>query len=86
MAPLGFIGLGAMGSRMCRRLLDAGHVVVGYNRTAAKAGPLVALGMKLAPSPRQAAEAAEVIFSMVSDTEALEAVAHGELQGVRVRE
>jgi 3-hydroxyisobutyrate dehydrogenase len=77
MATLGFIGLGAMGGRMAKRLLDAGHAVVGYNRTASKAAPLVAAGLKLAPSPRQAAEAGEVLFSMVSDTEALEAIAQG---------
>ena len=77
MATLGFIGLGAMGSRMTRRLLDAGYPVVGYNRTAAKAAPLVAAGMTFAPSPRRTAEAADVTFSMVSNTEALDAVAHG---------
>jgi len=77
MATLGFIGLGAMGSRMARRLLDAGHPVVGYNRTARKAELLVASGMKLASSPRQVAEASDVVFSMVSNTEALEAIAHG---------
>jgi len=77
MAELGFIGLGAMGSRMARRLLDGGHVLVGYNRTVAKAAPLVAAGMKLASSPRQVAEASDVVFSMVSNTEALEAIAHG---------
>jgi 3-hydroxyisobutyrate dehydrogenase-like beta-hydroxyacid dehydrogenase len=77
MASLGFIGLGAMGSRMTRRLLDAGHAVVGYNRTPAKAAPLVARGMTLAPSPRQVAESVDVLFSMVSNTEALDAVAEG---------
>jgi 3-hydroxyisobutyrate dehydrogenase-like beta-hydroxyacid dehydrogenase len=85
-AVLGFIGLGAMGSRMARRLLDAGHAVVGYNRTAAKAAPLVTGGMKLASSPRQVAEAADVLFSMVTNTEALEAIARGDegvLAGVR---
>jgi len=76
-ATVGFIGLGAMGGRMAKRLLDAGHAVVGYNRTAAKAQPLVATGMTLAPSPRQVAEAAEVVFSMVTNTEALDAIAHG---------
>src|SRR5262245_50571915 len=86
MAILGFIGLGAMGSRMAKRLLDAGHPLVGYNRTAAKAAPLVAAGMKLALSPRQVAEAADVLFSMVTDTEALDAIAHGDegvLAGLR---
>jgi 3-hydroxyisobutyrate dehydrogenase-like beta-hydroxyacid dehydrogenase len=86
MATLGFIGLGAMGGRMARRLLDAGHPVVGFNRTRAKAADLVGAGLRLAPTPRQVAEAAEVVFSMVSDTEALEAVAHGDdgvLAGLR---
>jgi len=86
MAVLGFIGLGAMGSRMARRLLDAGHTVVGYNRTPQKAAPLVARGMKLAPTPRQVAESVDVLFSMVSNTEALDAIAHGEdgaLAGLR---
>ncbi len=77
MTTLGFIGLGVMGGRMTRRLLDAGHSVVGYNRTAAKAEPLVAAGMRAAASPRQTAEAAEIIFSMVTDTPALDAIAHG---------
>lgn len=88
MATLGFIGLGAMGGRMVKRLLDAGHAVVGYNRTAAKAQALVAAGMKFAASPRQTAEAAEVVFSMVTNTEALEAIAHGAdgvLAGLRPR-
>jgi len=74
---LGFVGLGAMGSRMARRLLDAGHAVVGYNRTAAKAASLVATGMTLATAPRQVAEAADIVFSMVTNTEALEAIARG---------
>lgn len=77
MTTLGFVGLGAMGSRMARRLLDAGHPLVGYNRTAAKAAPLVSAGMRLATSPRAVAEAADVIFTMVTDTAALEAVARG---------
>jgi 3-hydroxyisobutyrate dehydrogenase len=77
MATLGFIGLGVMGSRMTRRLLDAGYVVVGYNRTAAKAEPLIAAGMTLAASPRRVAEASDVIFSMVSNTDALQAIARG---------
>ena len=77
MTTLGFVGLGAMGSRMALRLLGAGHSLVGYNRTAAKAEPLVAAGMKLATSPRGVAEAADVVFSMVTDTGALAAIAHG---------
>jgi 3-hydroxyisobutyrate dehydrogenase-like beta-hydroxyacid dehydrogenase len=75
MATLGFVGLGAMGGRMVKRLLAAGHPVVGYNRTRAKAQPLEAAGMRLAASPGAVAEASDVVFSMVADTAALRAVA-----------
>jgi 3-hydroxyisobutyrate dehydrogenase-like beta-hydroxyacid dehydrogenase len=75
MATLGFVGLGAMGSRLARRLLDAGFTVVGYNRTAAKARPLVDAGMRLGGSPSAVAEASDVVFSMVTDNDALRAVA-----------
>ena len=77
MATLGFVGLGTMGSRMAQRLLDAGHTVVGYNRTRDKAKPLVDRGMRLADSPRAVSAATEVVFSMVTDPVALRAVALG---------
>ena len=76
-ATLGFVGLGVMGGRMAKRLLDAGHVVVGYNRTRAKAQWLIDAGLRPASSPRAAAEAADVVLSMVTDGAALEAVARG---------
>jgi 3-hydroxyisobutyrate dehydrogenase-like beta-hydroxyacid dehydrogenase len=63
-----------MGSRLARRLLAAGHAVVGYNRTADKARALAAAGMKLAPTPRAVAEAADAVFTMVTDNAALRAV------------
>jgi len=75
---LGFVGLGAMGSRLARRLLEAGYPVVGYNRTRDKAKPLVAAGLRTADSPRAVAEACDVIFSMVTDNAALRAVALGD--------
>lgn len=77
MAAVGFVGLGVMGGRIARRLLRAGHTVTGYNRTRAKAEWLVAEGMRLAASPRAAAEASEVTFSMVTGTAALAAVTEG---------
>ena len=77
MASIGFVGLGAMGGRIAKRLLDAGHPVTGYNRTAAKAQWLVGAGLRLAPSPRAVAEAAEVTFTMVTDTSALRAITEG---------
>ncbi len=76
-SALGFVGLGAMGGRMAKRLLDAGYPVVGYNRTPARARWLVDAGMQAAASPRAAAEAADVLFSMVADTQALHAVTGG---------
>ena len=66
-----------MGSRMVQRLLAAGHTVTGYNRTKSKAQWLLDAGMKWADTPRAAAEAGEIVFSMVTNTEALEAVARG---------
>lgn len=77
MANLGFVGLGVMGSRMVKRLLDAGHTVTGYNRTKSKAQWLLDAGMKWADTPRAVAQTAEITFSMVTNTEALKAIALG---------
>ena len=77
MTTLGFVGLGEMGGRMVKRLLDAGRTVVGYNRTRSKATWLIEAGMRWADTPRAVAEAADVIFTMVRDTEALRAVTEG---------
>ena len=77
MARLGYIGLGTMGGRVTKRLLDAGHTVTGYNRTKAKAEWLLDAGMRLAETPRQVAESADVIFSMVTNTAALQGVTDG---------
>jgi 3-hydroxyisobutyrate dehydrogenase-like beta-hydroxyacid dehydrogenase len=78
MANLGFVGLGTMGSRVAKRLLDAGHTVTGYNRTKSKAQWLLDAGMKWADSPRAVAQASEIVFSMVTNTAALHAIALGE--------
>ena len=77
MANLGFIGLGTMGGKMVRRLLNAGHTVTGYNRTKSRADWLLDMGMLWGETPRQVAEAADVTFTMVSNTQALEAVTGG---------
>jgi 3-hydroxyisobutyrate dehydrogenase-like beta-hydroxyacid dehydrogenase len=76
-ANVGFVGLGVMGGGVTRRLLAAGHTVSGYNRSRDKAAPLVALGLDLKDSPREVAEAADVVFSMVTNVAALEAVTQG---------
>lgn len=74
---LGFVGLGVMGSRMAKRLLDAGYQVTGYNRTPSKVQWLVDAGMRWASSPRAVAEVSDVVFTMVTDTTALQAVTGG---------
>jgi 3-hydroxyisobutyrate dehydrogenase-like beta-hydroxyacid dehydrogenase len=77
LAELGFVGLGAMGGTVAKRLLDGGHTVYGWNRTPEKAQWLVDQGMILAGSPRDVAERSEVVFAMVTDTKALDAVTRG---------
>ena len=77
MANLGFVGLGAMGGRVTKRLLDAGHTVTGYNRTKSKAQWLLDLGMRWGETPRAVAESADVIFTMVTNTGALHEVVDG---------
>jgi len=62
-----FIGLGRMGQVMARRLIDGGHEVGVYNRTAEKAKPLIEAGAKYMESIGAAARFGGVVFSMVSD-------------------
>jgi len=77
MANLGFVGLGVMGSEMVNRLLGKGHTVTGYNRTRSKAEWLIKKGMKWADSPGEVAVAADVTFSMVTNSAALGAIMNG---------
>ena len=74
---VGFLGLGAMGSGIARRLMDAGHPVVGWNRTRAKADDLVEGGMAWADTPRELAASVDVLFSMLTNTAAVTAAAEG---------
>jgi len=66
-----------MGSRMVKRLLDAGHAVTGYNRTRSKAEWLIESGMRWADTPRAVAESSDVVLTMVTDTAAMAAVTAG---------
>jgi 3-hydroxyisobutyrate dehydrogenase-like beta-hydroxyacid dehydrogenase len=71
---IGFIGLGLMGRPMALNLLKEGFPVVAWNRTLSKTTELVAAGAKAAASPREAAAAADVLITIVSDPPALESV------------
>jgi len=75
---IGFVGLGIMGSRIAKRLMDAGHTVIGWNRTKSKADELIKAGMAWADTPREVSEQGEVIIGMLYDSKAVEAVAEGE--------
>jgi len=74
---LGFVGLGAMGQLIVPRLIAAGHRVTGWNRSRDKAETLIAAGMAFADSPRAVAQACEIVFSIVTDANAVRAVALG---------
>ena len=78
MAELGYVGLGVMGSSVTRRLLEAGHTVHVWNRTREKAEPLLEVGAQWADSPREVAERAEIVFTMVTNTAAVRAVFEGD--------
>jgi 3-hydroxyisobutyrate dehydrogenase-like beta-hydroxyacid dehydrogenase len=83
---LGFVGLGAMGQLIVPRLMAAGHLVTGWNRSRDKADALIAAGMRWADSPRQVAAASEIVFSIVTDGAAVRNVAldaDGILAGLR---
>ena len=74
---LAWIGLGALGTPMAHNLLQAGHGLTVFNRTASGCEPLRAAGARVASSPAEAASAAEVLLVCVSDDRAAEAVLLG---------
>jgi 3-hydroxyisobutyrate dehydrogenase-like beta-hydroxyacid dehydrogenase len=75
---IGFVGLGAMGVLMVERLMAAGYTVTGWNRTKARGEALIKAGMRWADTPRAVAEQSEIVFSIVTDSKAVEMVALGE--------
>ncbi len=70
MAKIAFLGAGTMGQPIIKNLLRGGHAVTVYNRTQEKARPLQALGATLAATPKEAACAADVIFSSLTNDDA----------------
>ena len=83
---IGFAGLGAMGAGIVQRFLDAGYDVTGWNRTRSKADALVDAGMGWAETPRELASSVDVLFTMLTNTAAIEATADGDdgvLAGLR---
>ena len=83
---VGFLGMGMMGSRMARRLLDAGNRVTVYNRSPDKAQPLIKAGASLAATPRAVAEESDLtLYSLADDAAVRDVVlgAGGLLEGAR---
>src|SRR3982750_4600006 len=74
MARIAVLGLGIMGSGVAANLLRAGHTVRVYNRTGAKAEPLIKQGAAWASTPAEAAAQSEFVFSIVGDDSASRAV------------
>jgi 3-hydroxyisobutyrate dehydrogenase len=74
---IGFIGLGAMGQRIARRLLNSGFKLFAYDHTIIKTAELAAHGAIVAPSLRQLARKSEVIISCLSNDEAVLSVYQG---------
>jgi 3-hydroxyisobutyrate dehydrogenase-like beta-hydroxyacid dehydrogenase len=64
---IGFIGLGNLGTPIAENLLQKGHAIMVYNRTAAKAQPLVEKGAAIAQSVKEVAAASDIVFTIVSD-------------------
>jgi 3-hydroxyisobutyrate dehydrogenase len=83
---IGFVGLGIMGAPMAGRLLAAGHRLTVYNRTAERCAPLVAAGARAASTPAGAAEGADLVISIVTDSPDAKEVllgARGAAQGAK---
>jgi 3-hydroxyisobutyrate dehydrogenase-like beta-hydroxyacid dehydrogenase len=86
MANLGFIGLGAMGSRIAERLQRAGHSMTVYDRNAKRVEALAAKGAAAARTPAEVAARSEIVLSCVADDSAVEEVLlgrHGALEQAR---
>jgi 3-hydroxyisobutyrate dehydrogenase len=70
MSRIAVLGIGAMGSRIAQNLLKANYQVIVYSRSSDKARFLVEQGAVYSATPREAAEQAEIVISMVADNEA----------------
>ena len=77
MTTIAFIGLGAMGAPMADNLLSAGFTLRVFNRTPARAAPLIARGARHCSTPADAARGADFVVAMVADDEATREVMLG---------
>jgi 3-hydroxyisobutyrate dehydrogenase len=74
---IGVAGIGAMGAAVAARLLEVGHQVTVWNRSADKCKPLVAAGAKVAALPAELASVCEAVITLLTDGAAIDAVYNG---------
>ncbi|HEY4370794.1 MAG TPA: NAD(P)-dependent oxidoreductase [Burkholderiales bacterium] len=74
---IGLPGTGRMGAAIVRRLIDSGHQLTVWNRTADKLKPLIDAGAKAAASPKELAEKSEMVITILSNAEAIDALFEG---------
>jgi 3-hydroxyisobutyrate dehydrogenase len=74
---IGIAGLGSMGSMIAAHLIDLGHTLTVWNRTAAKTKPLADMGATVVGSPAEVAAASEAVITILTDAAAIEAMYHG---------
>jgi len=74
---VGVAGLGAMGANVAARLMEVGHQVTVWNRTAEKAKPLADAGARIAGSPAEVAAASEAVITLLTDGKAIDDVYNG---------
>jgi 3-hydroxyisobutyrate dehydrogenase-like beta-hydroxyacid dehydrogenase len=75
---IGFIGLGNLGTPIAMNLIDSGHALYVYNRTASKAAPLAAKGAIVCTNVALLAKECNIVFTIVSDDAALKNICEGE--------
>ncbi len=78
MAKIGWIGLGNMGAPICKSMMKAGQDIIVWNRTKAKAQPILNDGAEWADSPKEIAEKCDFIFTIISDGQVLQSVNYGD--------
>lgn len=78
---LGFAGIGLMGLPMCKRLLAAGYPLTVWNRSPEKCADLVAAGARLATTPAELCQYADVVMLCLADTAVVREVVFGERRG-----
>src|SRR5260370_1767246 len=77
MMEIGFCGTGRMGAAMVQRLMDQGHRLAVWNRSADKTKPLLERGARAAKTPAEAAAGREIVITMLTDARAVDAVYDG---------